>query len=146
MASHGFDDGPEGHGAAFGMGGGAMAFVAGDGGEEEEVPVAHALEERERRLDGIDSVAVGPRLLVEGLDDVVGLVGWGGEGLAETEAEDGFGVGEVGDDVCDAPLPGGGWGVEVRVGEPGCESVEATGGAGEDREWISVVEVFGVWV
>src|ERR1700743_1041186 len=123
-----------------------MAFVAGDSGEEEKVPVAHGLEECECRLDGIDGVAVGPGLLVEGLDDVVGVVGWGGEGLAEAEAEDGFGVGEVGDDVRDAPLPGGGWGVEVRVGEAGGERVESPGGAGEDREWISVVEVFGVWV
>ena len=113
MAGHGFDDGPESHGAAFGMGGGAMAFVAGDGGEKEEIPVTHGLEERESRLDGVDGVAVGPGLLIEGLDDVVGLVGWGGEGLAEAEAEDGFGVGEVGDDVGDAPLARRGRGVEL---------------------------------
>ena len=138
MAGHGFDDGPEGHGAAFGMGGGAMAFVAGDGGEEEEIPVTHGLEERECRLDGIDGVAVGPGLLVERLDDVVGLVGWGGEGLAEAEAEDGFGVGEVGDDVGDAPLAGGGWGVQLCVGEAGGESVQAPGGTGEDGEWVLV--------
>ena len=146
MAGHGFDDGPEGHGAAFGMGGGAMALVAGDGGEEQKVPVAHGLEERECRLDGVDGVAVGPGLLVEGLDDVVGLVGWGGEGLAEAKAEDGFGVGEVGDDVRDAPFAGGGWGVQLRVGEAGGESVEASGGAGQDGEWVLIVEVFGVWV
>ena len=40
MACHGFDDGPEGHGAAFGVGGGAVAVVLGDCGEEEQVPVA----------------------------------------------------------------------------------------------------------
>ena len=126
VAGHSFDDRPEGHGAAFGMGGGAMAFVAGDGGKEEKIPVAHGLEEREGRLDGVDGVAVGPGLLVEWLDDVVGLVGWGGEGLAEAEAEDGFGVGEVGDDVGDAPLAGGGRGVQLRVGETGGESVKAS--------------------
>ena len=146
VAGHGFYDGPEGHGAALGMGGGAMAFVAGDGGEEEEVPVAHGLEESECRLDGVDGVPVSPGFLIEGLDDVVGLVGWGGEGLAEAKAEYGFGVGEVGDDVRDAPLAGGGRGVQLRIGEAGGESVEAPGGAGEDGEWVLIVEVFGVWV
>jgi hypothetical protein len=146
VAGHGFDDGPEGHSAALGMGGGAMAFVAGDGGEEEEVPVAHGVEERERGLDRVDGVAVGPGLLIEGLDDVVGLVGWSGEGLAEAKAEDGFSVGEVGDDVRDAPFAGRGWGVQLRVGEAGGESVEASGGAGEDGEGILIVEIFGVWV
>ena len=45
MASHGFDDGPKGHGAALGVGGGTVALVVGDSSEEEEVPVAHGLEE-----------------------------------------------------------------------------------------------------
>jgi hypothetical protein len=130
VAGHGFYDGPEGHGAALGMGGGAMAFVAGDGGEEEEVPVAHGLEESECRLDGVDGVPVSPGFLIEGLDDVVGLVGRGGEGLAEAKSEDGFGVGEVGDDVGDAPLAGGWRGVELRFGEVGGEGVQAPGGDG----------------
>jgi hypothetical protein len=146
VAGHGFYDGPEGHGAALGMGGGAMAFVAGDGCEEEKIPVAHCLEESERGLDGVDGVAVAPGFLIEGLDDVVGLVWRGGEGLAETESKDGFGVGEVGDDVRDAPLTGGGWGVELRVGEAGGESVEAPGGAGEDGERVLAVKVFCVGV
>jgi len=146
VAGHGFDDGPEGHGAAFGMGGGAEAVVLGDGGEEEEVPVAHGLEESERWFDGVDGVTVGPGFLIEGLDDVVGLVGRGGEGLAETESEDSFGVGEVGDDVRNAPLAGGGRGVELRVGEPGGEGVETLGGAGQDREGVLAVQVFCVGV
>ncbi len=35
------------------------------------------------------------------------LAGREGEGLAEAEGEDHLGVGEVGDDVADAPLAGG---------------------------------------
>ena len=35
VACHGFDDGPEGHGAAFGVGGWAVTVVLRDGGEEE---------------------------------------------------------------------------------------------------------------
>ena len=45
VAGHGFYDGPEGHGAAFGVGGAAAAVVLRDGGEEEQVPVAGGLEE-----------------------------------------------------------------------------------------------------
>jgi hypothetical protein len=40
VASHGFYDGPEGHGSAFGVGGGVVTVFLGDGGEEAEVPVA----------------------------------------------------------------------------------------------------------
>ena len=85
MAGHGFDDGPEGHGAALGMGGAAVAVVLGDGGEEQQVPVARGLEEGEGRLEMIGGVAFGPGVLVEGLDDGVGLVERGGEGLTESE-------------------------------------------------------------
>ena len=87
VAGHGFDDGPEGHGAAFRVGGGAMAVVVGDAGEEEQIPVASGLKEGHCGFEVVGLVACGPGVLVEGLDDGVGLVKRGGEGLAEAEAE-----------------------------------------------------------
>lgn len=146
VAGHGLDDGPEGHGAALGVGGGAVAVVFGDGGEKEEVPVARGLEEGECGFDVVDGVALGPGVLVEGLDDVVGLIGCGGEGLTEAEGEDHLGVGEVGDDVADAPFAGGRWCVDLRAGEVGGEVVEALGGAGEDRDGVAAVKVLCVGV
>ena len=55
----------------------------------------------------VGCVAFGPGVLVEGLDDGVGLAERGGEGLAEAEGEDDLAVGEVGDDLADAPLARG---------------------------------------
>lgn len=146
VAGHGFDDGPEGHGASLGVSCGAVAVVVGDGGEKEEVPVADGVEESERGFERVDGVALSPGVLVEGLDDVVGLVERGGKSLTEAEGEDEFGVGEVGDDVCDAPLAWGGWGGQLGVGKAGGEGVEALGGAGEDGNGVVAVEVFGVGV
>jgi len=45
VAGHGFDDGPEGHGAAFGMTYGTSAFRLADAINEEKVPVAGGCEE-----------------------------------------------------------------------------------------------------
>ena len=77
VASHGFDDGPEGHGAAFGVGGAAVAIVLRDGVEEEQVPVARGLEERHGGFELVGVVTFGPGFLVEGLDDGVGLIEFG---------------------------------------------------------------------
>jgi hypothetical protein len=71
VASHGFDDGPEGHSSAFGVGGGVMAVILGDGGEEAEVPVAGGLVEGQGGVEVVGGVALGPALLIEGLDDGV---------------------------------------------------------------------------
>lgn len=147
VAGHGLDDGPEGHGAAFGVGGGVVPVVFRDGGEKEKVPVADGVEESERGFEAVDGVTLGPGLLVEGLDDVMRLAGdGGGEGLAEAEGEDHLRVGEVGDDVADAPLAGGGWSVDPRVGEMSREGVEALGGAGEDGDGVVAVEILCVGV
>ena len=73
VAGHGFDDGPEGHGAPLGVGGGAAAVIVRDGGEVEEVPVAGGLKESYRGFELIGAVACGPDVLIEGLDDGVGL-------------------------------------------------------------------------
>src|SRR5258707_8088325 len=93
VAGHGFYDGPEGHGAALGVGGGAVAVVLRDGGEVEQVPVTGGLEEGQAGLEVVGCVAFGPGFLVEWLDDGVGLVERGSEGLAEAEGEDDLAVG-----------------------------------------------------
>ena len=91
-------------------------------------------------------VAFGPGVLVEGLDDGVGLVERGREGLTETEGEDEFAVGEVGGDVADAPLARGRWGVDLSSGEIRGEGADALGCGGEDRDGILAVKEAGVRV
>jgi hypothetical protein len=146
VAGHGFNDGPEGHGSAFGVGGGSVAVVVGDGGKEEQIPVAGGVEEGHCGFEVVGLVARGPSVLIEGLDDGVGLVEGGGEGLAETEGKDDLAVGEVGGDLADAPLAGGGVGVDLGFGEAGGEGAEMPGGGGEDGEGIAASKVTGVRV
>ena len=146
MAGHGLYDGPEGHGAAFGVGGAAAAVVLRDCVEEEQVPVAGGLEESERGLEVVGCVAFGPGVLVEGLDDGVGLGERGGEGLAEAEGEDDFAVGEMGDDVADAPLSWGRGCIDLGAGETGGEGLKALGGGGEDGDGLLTVQIAGVRV
>jgi hypothetical protein len=145
VSGHGFDDGPEGHGAALGVGGGVVPVVLGDGGKEEQVPVACGMEESEGGFEIVDGVALGPGVLVEGLDDM-GLSGCCGQGLAETKGEDHLGVGEVSDDIADAPLARRGRSVGFGGGEAAGEGVDTLGGAGEDGDWIAAVQVFGVGI
>lgn len=144
MASHGFDDGPEGHGAAFGVGGAAVAVVLGDSVEEEQIPVARGLEERHGGFELVCFVTPGPGFLVEGLDDGVGLVELGSESLAEAEGEDDFAVGEVGGYFADAPFARGGTGVDLSVGETGGEGADVRGGGFENRDRFFALEVDGV--
>jgi hypothetical protein len=146
VAGHGFYDGPEGHGAAFGVGGAASAVVLRDGGEEEQVPVAGGLEESECGLEVVGCVTFGPGVLVEGLDDGVGLGEGGRESLAEAEGEDNLAVGEMGDDVADAPLAGCGGSVDLSAGEAGGEGLETLGSRGEDGDGVLTVQVAGVGV
>jgi hypothetical protein len=146
VAGHGLYYGPEGHGAALGVGGAAVAVVLRDGGEEEQVPVASGLEESQRWLEMVGCVTLGPGLLVKGLDDGVGLGERGSESLAESEGEDDFAVGEVGDDVADAPLARGGGSIDLSAGETGGEGLEALGGRGEDGDGVLTVEIAGVRV
>ena len=128
VAGHGFDDGPEGHGAALWVGGSAVAIFLGDGGEEEQVPVAGGLEEGERGFELVGCVALGPGVLVKGLDDGVRLIERGCESLAEAEGKNDLAVGEVGDDVADAPLAWGRRSIDLGTGEIGGERLEALGG------------------
>jgi hypothetical protein len=144
VAAHGFYDGPEGHGAAFGVGSGAVAVFVGDGVEVEHIPGAGGFEEGECGLELIGGVAFGPDFLVEGLDDGVGLAERGGEGLAEAEGEDHLAVSEVGDDFSNAPFAGRRAGVDLGRREAGGEGVDPLGGCVEDRDWVSAAEVDGV--
>jgi hypothetical protein len=144
VAGHGFDDGPEVHGAAFGVGGGAAAVVVGDGGEEEQVPVAGGLKESQCRFELVGAVARGPGLLVEGLDDGVGLVEMRRESLAEAEGEDDLAVGEVGGDLADAPFARGGAGIDLGVGQACGEGAEARDGGVQDGEGLLAAEINGI--
>jgi hypothetical protein len=142
VAGHGLDNGPEGHGAALGVSGGAVAVGLVDGGEEFQIPVARGGEECECGGEVVGGVALGPHLLVEGLDDGVLFA----EGLAEAEAEDEFAVGEVGDDLADAPLAGGGRRVGLGGGEGLGDSAEMVSGRGDDGNGVSTFEEFSVRV
>jgi len=57
VAGGGFEQVFEGHGAAFGVGGGFLLFSCGDGGEQLEVPVAGGGEGGERIGEGVGGVA-----------------------------------------------------------------------------------------
>ena len=144
VAGHGLYDGPEGHGAALGVGGAAVAVVLRDGSEEEQIPIAGGLEEGQRGSELVCLVTLGPGVLVEGLDDGVGLVKRRGEGLAEAEGEDDLAIGEVGDDVTDAPFAWGWWSIDLSTGEVGRKGLEALGGGGEDGDGVLTVQVAGI--
>jgi hypothetical protein len=146
VAGHSFYDGPEGHGAALGVSGGAVAVFLRDGGEEEQVPVAGCLEEGETGFKVVGGVAFAPGFLVEGLDDGVGLVELGCEGLAEAEAEDDLAVSQVGDDFADAPLARGRGSIDLGSGQAGSEGLETLGGGGQDGDRVLSVKVLGVGV
>ena len=144
VAGHGFDDGPEGHGAALGVCGAAAAVVVRDGGEEEEVPVSGGLKESHSGFELVRGVAGGPDVLIEGLDDGVGLTEGGGQGLAKAEGEDDLAVGKVGGDLADAPFAGGRVSVDIGDSEVRGEGSEAVGGTAEDGNGVLTVEVAGV--
>ena len=146
VAGHGFYDGPEGHGATLGVGGGAVAVVLRGGSEEEQIPVAGGLEKGQCGLEMVGCVTLSPGILVEGLDDGVGLVERRSEGLAEAEAEDDLAVCQVRGDFADAPLTRGGGSIDLRTGEAGGEGLEALGGGGKDGDRVLTVQVAGVGV
>lgn len=140
MAGHGFDDGPEGHGAALGVGGLALTVGFGGGGDEFEVPVAGGVKEHHGRGEVVGCVTVGPDALVKWLD--LGLIF--AEGLAEAEAEDDLAVGEVRDDLSDAPLSGRGRVLKLCFGERGEELMQGAGGGIQNWQGLSAIEEFSV--
>ena len=136
MARHGFYDGPEGHGSSFGVGGGVVAVFLGDGGEEAQVPDACGPVEGQGGVEAVGGVALGPALLVEGLDDGVLFA----EGLAETEAEDDLTVGQVGGDLADAPFAGLGRSVDLGRREGCGEGAQTVDRCRQDRDRLEVPE------
>ncbi len=136
VAGHGFDDGPEGHGAAFGVGGASFALFVADFVEQQEVPGAGGFEEVERGVDVEVCVALRPFFLVEGLDHRMVF----GEGLAEAEAEDDLAIGEVGNDLAGGPLCAGLAEFNLLVGDALEQGVQFGGGLGDDFEGIAVAQ------
>ena len=146
MACHGFDDGPEVHGAALGVSGAAVSVFLRDGCEEEKIPIAGGLEEGEGGLEGIDLVALGPGVLVEGLDDMVGLAGGVGKGLAEPEGEDNLTVGEMSGHLADAPLARNRVGVDLCGAEGRGDGANTACRGVEDGDRVLPAEEAGVRV
>ena len=144
VAGHGFDDSPEGHSAAFGVGGAAAPVFVRDGIEIEEIPVAGGLEEGEGRAELVGCVPDSPSVLIKGLDDGVRLVERGSESLTEAKRENNLAIGEVGGDVRDAPFARGGGGTDLRGGEAGGEGADALGCGSENGNRILAVEELGV--
>jgi hypothetical protein len=140
VASHGFDDGPEGHGSTFGVGGGVVTVLLGDGGEETQVPVAGGLVEGQGGVEVVGGVAIGPALLIEGLDDGVFFA----EGLAEAEAKNSLAVGEMSDDFADAPFIWRGRSVDLRWCESGRKSAQVVDGRRQDRDRLLAAQEFCV--
>lgn len=142
VAGHGFYDGCEGHGAALGMSGLALAVGFGGGGDEFDVPVAGGLEEDDGGGEVVGGVALAPDGLIEWLD--LGMVF--AEGLAEAEGEDDFAVCEVSDDFADAPFAGGGRVFDLSFGERREELMEVAGRGCENGERRLAGKEFGVGI
>ena len=140
VAGHGFDDGPEGHGATFGMGYGALALGLGEFVEQEQVPGTGGFEEVERGIDVEVCVARGPFFLVPWLHDRMVFC----QGLAQTEAEDGLAVGEMGYDLAGAPFGRGRVEFDLGVGHAFEQAVESCGSVYDHFEGIALAEEFCV--
>ena len=146
VAGHGFEDGGEGHCAAFGMGDGLTGGVGWCVLKEREVPGAQSGEGGERLLRGDVGVGRGPAVLVEGLQDVVVF----GEGLAQAKGEGDFAVGEMTEDLCRRPFAGSRSAVDALRAYGIGEGLKRGGGCGEDLrnpgEGSSGVEESGVGI
>lgn len=99
-------------------------------------------EEREGGRKIVGGVAFAPDALIEGLDDGVRLA----EGLAKAEREDEFAVGEVGNDLADAPLARSRNAIGPGFGQGLGEGFETAGGAGDDGDGVMTSEKICVWV
>lgn len=140
VASHGFYDGSEGHGAAFRVGDGLGGSFGRGVADEDEVPLAHGDEGGEGLLGGDAGVVFGPAVLVEGLEDVVFF----SEGLAEAEGEGDFAVGEMREDCGGSPFAGCWSDGEMFRADGVGEGFQRGGGLGEDLLDGAVVEEAGV--
>jgi hypothetical protein len=136
VSGDGFDQGLEGHGAAFGMGEGFREGVGGEGGDEVDVPVAERGEGGEGGVGIEVGVGARPGVLIEGLDGVA----VGGLGLAEAESESDLDVGEVAEDFGGGPFAGSGGAGESGGTELMSEGREFAGGGADESERVGVDE------
>ncbi len=142
VAGDGFEDGLEGEGAAFGVGGRSDEVGGLNGGEEADVPGAEGLVGGLGGGEVEGGVAVAPAVLVEGLEGRA----IGGEGLADAPAPDDLTVGEVGHELAQAPLIGAGGAVDLIGRIRGEEIVEPRRGGGDDVDGVVAFEVMGVGI
>ncbi len=108
VAGHGLNDGPESHRAALRMSRRAMTIGLGQRADQMQIPVACSAKKIERREKIIGSVVSRPGILIEWLNNGMGLTRRGCERLAKTKRKSQFAVGKVRDDLADAPLAGAG--------------------------------------
>jgi hypothetical protein len=104
VAGHDLDERPEGLFAALGVGDGLGAVGGGERADEGDVPLAQRLEAADGLGERVGGVDGGPGVLIKGLEDGVGFA----VGLAQAPAPGDLAVGEVGDDLAEVPLAGGG--------------------------------------
>ena len=105
-----------------------------------------ALKEGERGLELVGLVAFSPGVLVEGLDDGVGLVERGGEVWRRRKEKTSSQSARWAAISRMLHLRGAGRCVDLSVGEVGGECVDACGGGGEHGDGVLAVKELGVRV
>ena len=142
MTGHGFEQSVKCHRTALRMGDGLRVFGLWDGVEESYRPVAQCDEGCEGEVRVEMRVWLGPVVLLEGIDDVVGL----GDGLAEAEAEGDVDVGEVTEDLGRGPFAWRVVALQTGFAEGFCEAADAGRGFADGRERVAAGEEFLVGV
>lgn len=147
VAGHGVEDGLEGERTAFGMVGFACEFGFAQAAYQLQVPLPERAKERECGGQIVVRIVLGPGVLIERLDEDLGLALLrAGEGLAQAEAEGNFAVGQVGDDLADTPLTGRDRRLDLLGGEAAGGLMEETRGGGEYGAGVLTAERFSVGV
>jgi SAM-dependent methyltransferase len=139
VARHGFDNGFDCHIAALGVVEHFGSLLGREGCNKRGVPGAHGGKDGERGLRIHRGVGGGPSVLVERLDDVIGLR----ESLSQAESKNHFTVGEVSKNVAGGPFPGCGIAGE-RAGESRGVGRQLRRGLPDDFPWIAIAEEFRV--
>lgn len=102
VAGHGFDDGPERHGAALRVRHFFGAIFGGNGCQESQIPGANRIKSRVGRGEIVGCIALRIDILIEGQKGGTGVR----QGLAKTRAKHQFAVGKVRDDLAGRPFAG----------------------------------------
>ena len=142
VAAHGFDEDLEGHAASFGMSELPRKSIGWERAEKGQIPCPDHREGAERGVGVEDWVVDGPSILIEGLNDVVRL----GQGLAEADGEDDFGVGEMADDFAGVPLVGSGLAFDALPAQVVDYLREAAGGFVDGVEGVALSQKGRVWI